>query len=111
MNSIARVVLLLSLTCTAVWAQTSQVNGTIKDSSGSAIAGASIKATQTATGVIRTANSGGDGGYTLPNLPIGPYMIEVTKEGFSKHVQTGIVLQVDTQPNVDIGLQVGAVNE
>ena len=42
-----------------------------------------IKVTQTATGATRTASSGTDGGYVLPNLPIGPYMLEVTKDGFT----------------------------
>jgi hypothetical protein len=93
------------------WAQTSQINGIVRDSSGLVIPGAEVKATQTATGVVRTASSAADGNYTLPDLPIGPYMIEVTKEGFSKYVQTGIVLQVDSNPTVNVSLQVGAVTE
>ena len=40
--------------------------------------------------------------YVLPNLPIGPYRLEVTKAGFSTYVQTGIVLQVATNPTVDV---------
>jgi hypothetical protein len=52
-----------------------------------------------------------DGEYVLPNLPIGPYIVEVTKEGFVKYVQTGIVLQVDSNPTIDVSLRVGAVNE
>ena len=47
----------------------------------------------------------------LPNLPIGPYRLEVTKSGFSTYVQTGIVLQVATNPTVDVALKIGAVNE
>src|SRR5207253_8023580 len=82
-----------------------------RDSSGLAVPGAAIKATQTATGVVRTTTSGADGGYVLPNLPIGPYLVEVTKEGFNKYAQTGIVLQVDSNPTVDISLKVGAVTE
>src|SRR4029077_8439546 len=95
----------------AMWAQTSQINGLIKDASGAAIPGAAVKVTQTATGVVRTTTSGADGGYVLPNLPIGPYLMEVTKEGFNKYVHTGIVLEVDTAPTVDITLQVGSVSE
>src|SRR5205085_149316 len=93
----------------ATWAQTSQINGVVKDSSGSVIPGAAIKVTQTATGVVRNATSGTDGGYVLTNLPIGPYLVEVTKEGFNKYVQSGIVLQVDTTPTLDIALKVGSV--
>ena len=47
----------------------------------------------------------------LPNLPIGPYQLEISKEGFNKYVQTGIVLQVDTNPTVDAVLKVGSVAE
>src|SRR5215467_16081855 len=91
----------LFLVSGVLFAQTSQINGLVKDSTGAAIPGASIKATQTATGVVRTTASGADGAYVLPNLPVGPYLIDVTKEGFSKYVQTGIVLQVDTNPTID----------
>ena len=100
------------LLCASIWAQaTSQITGTVRDPSGAAIPGAEVKATQTATGVVRTATSGADGGYVLPNLPLGPYMVEVTKDGFTKAVQTGIVLQVDSNPTVDVSLKVGAVSE
>jgi hypothetical protein len=102
------------LSCAGVWAQavsTAQINGTVKDSSGLAVPGAEIKMTQTGTGAARSAISAADGGYVLPNLPIGPYVLEVSKEGFSKYVQSGIVLQVDSNPTVDAVLKVGAVTE
>src|SRR5579864_3123110 len=97
----------------AAWGQssTSQINGTIRDASGLAVPSAEVKVTQTATGASRTALSGADGVYVLPNLPIGPYVLEVTKDGFSKYVQTGIVLQVDSNPTIDPTLKVGAVTE
>jgi len=95
----------------ATLAQTSQINGVIKDATGSVMPGAAIKVTQTATGVVRTATSGTDGGYAIPNLPTGPYMVEVTKEGFSRFVQTGIVLEVASNSTVDVPMKVGAVSE
>ena len=96
------------------WGQaisTSQINGTVQDATGLAVPGAEVKATQTATGLVRTIATGGDGSYVLPNLPVGPYQLEVTKSGFSKFVQTGIELQVGSNPTVDIGLKVGSVSE
>jgi hypothetical protein len=101
----------LSLASATMWAQTSQINGIVKDSSGLVIPGAEVKATQTATGAVRTTTSGADGGYTLTNLPVGPYMLEVTKEGFTRYAQMGIVLEVDTSPTIDVRLQVGSVSE
>src|SRR5215831_19871682 len=92
MGDFRRVVVSLFWASAAALAQTAQINGTVRDASGLAIPGALIKATQTATGAARTTVTAADGGYVLPNLPIGPYLLEVTKDGFSKYVQSGIVL-------------------
>ena len=101
------------LACSSIWGQTStgQITGTVRDASGLAVPGAEVKATQTATGATRTVTSGQQGDYTLANLPTGPYQVEITKEGFNKFVQTGIILNVDSNPNVDVALKVGAVSE
>src|SRR5690348_3099754 len=101
----------LLLGCAALWGQTAQINGTVRDSTGLAVPGATVKATQTQTGAVRTTNSGNDGGYVLPNLPVGPYLLEVSKEGFSTVAQTGIQLEVNTNPTIDIAMRVGAVSE
>ena len=89
----------------------SQISGTVKDASGSAIPGAEVTVTQTDTGVTRTAQTDASGVYSLPSLPLGPYRMEVKKEGFSTYVQSGIVLQVDTAPTIDPVLKVGAITE
>ena len=47
----------------------------------------------------------------IAELPVGPYRLEVSKEGFSTYVRTGIVLQVATNPTIDIQLKLGAVTE
>ena len=101
----------LALLASAQNISTSQIQGTVKDASGLAVPGAELKVTQTETGAQRTAASGSTGDYVLPNLPIGPYRLEVSKEGFSTYVQTGIVLQVGTNPTIDAALKVGAVSE
>ena len=96
----------------AVWAQaTAQMHGVVSDQSGAAIAGAMVKATQTDTGISRTVTSEPDGAYVISNLPLGPYQLEVNKEGFSTVVQMGITLQVGSDPAVPIALKVGAVSE
>ena len=93
--------------CTVAWAQTSQINGIIRDPGGLVIPGAAIKATQTAIGVVRTTTSGSDGGYVLPDLPIGPWMLEIVKAGFDKYVQQGIVLHVGDAVPVSVTLPIG----
>jgi len=90
---------------------TSQIQGVVLDPAGAAVPDAEIKATQTDTGVVRTTTSGSDGTYVLVNLAIGPYRVEVSKTGFSSYVQTGIVLQVASNPTLNVSLKVGAVSE
>jgi hypothetical protein len=89
----------------------SQISGTVQDSTGSAIAGAQVRVTQTDTGLVRTTTSDSAGTYVLTNLPVGPYRMEVSKDGFSTYVQTGIVLQVNTNPTIEVSLKVGSITE
>ena len=94
------------------WGQaTAQMHGTVQDSSGSAVPGADVKATQTGTGAVRATTSGADGSWVLTNLPVGPYRLEVGKQGFTSFVQTGIDLQVKSDPLVEVALKVGQVTE
>ena len=104
--------LILLLTASAVWAQaTAQLSGTVRDESGAVLPGVTVTATQTDTGLVRTAVSDDTGGYLLTNLPIGPYQLEVALQGFRTYVQTGIVLQVGATPTVNAVLGVGTLEE
>ncbi len=90
---------------------TSQITGTVKDQTGAVLPGAEITVTQTDTGAKRTALSDEMGSYILANLPIGPYRLEVGLPGFRTYVQTGIVLQVGSNPTIPVVLAVGQVSE
>src|ERR1700749_4219744 len=104
--------LVLALGCACAWGQaTSQIQGVVTDATGAAIPGADVRATQTDTSTVRSATTGADGGYVLSNLAIGPYKLEVSKQGFSTNVQTGIVLQVSSSPTIDVSLKVGAISD
>ena len=105
---------LLSLgACVTGWAQgaTAQISGTVKDQSGAVLPGAEITATQTQTGATRMTLSNESGSYALPNLPVGPYKLEVMLPGFRTFVQSGIVLQVNSSPEINAVLNVGQVSE
>jgi hypothetical protein len=96
------------------WAQgisTSQIKGSIRDPTGAAVPNAQIKVTQTGTGAVRTVVSATDGSYLLPELPVGPYVIEITKPGFAVYVRTGTVLQVASTPTLDVTLTLGSQSE
>jgi len=96
----------------SAWAQaTAQISGAVQDQSGAVLPGVQVTATQTETGVSRMTLSNETGTYTLPNLPLGPYRLEAALPGFRTFVQTGIVLQVNANPTINISLQVGQVSE
>lgn len=88
-----------------------QISGTVTDASGNSVLAAQAKATQTKTGFIRTAVTGREGGYVLPNLPIGPYELEVTCQGFKTYSQKGIILQVNNNVTVNVVLEIGQITE
>jgi hypothetical protein len=100
------------LNVAAVWAQsTAQVSGTVKDQTGAVLPGVEIIATQTGTGLNRTTVTDETGSYVLSSLPVGPYRLEATLPGFRVYVQTGIVLQVNSNPIVNVVLEVGQASE
>src|SRR5262245_62762382 len=104
----------LCLFASLAWAQSTgsaQLSGTVLDESGGAVAGAEVTVTQTATGIARTVTTDAGGSYTFPNLPVGPYQLQIRKQGFSVYVQSGIVLQVNVNPTINATLKVGAVTE
>src|SRR5437867_4993243 len=100
------------MACGSVWAQaTAQISGSVQDPSGAVLPGVEVAATQTDTGARRTTVTNETGHYVLPNLPLGPYKLEAALPGFRSYAQTGIVLQVNSNPTINIALQVGQVAE
>jgi len=88
-----------------------QITGSVADASGGAVAGAKITATQTSTGFSRETTSAADGAYVLSSLPIGPYRLQASASGFKSYARDGIVLQVNTNPTVNVVLEVGALTQ
>jgi len=90
---------------------TAQLNGRVTDESGAVLPGVTVNATQTDTQFERTAVSDETGSWTMPNMPIGPYRLEISLPGFRTYVQTGIVLQVNANPVINAALGLGNVEE
>ena len=104
----------LSLIATPLVAQSvasALIQGVVSDSSGAAVPKAKIKVIQTSTQFEKTTESRQDGTYVLPDLPIGPYRIEVSAGGFKTFVQSGIELEVGNRLSVPVTLQVGSVEQ
>ncbi|HZT33805.1 MAG TPA: TonB-dependent receptor [Bryobacteraceae bacterium] len=88
-----------------------QVGGVVSDPSGAPIAGAQVRMTETSKGLVRSTLTDGQGRYALPNLPVGPYQLEVTASGFKSYLQSGIVLQVGNNVEVNVPMQLGSLSE
>ncbi|PYS34247.1 MAG: TonB-dependent receptor, partial [Acidobacteria bacterium] len=109
---IVTVGLISVLSLPAVWAQaTAQISGTARDQSGAVLPGVEVTATQTETGIARNTVTNEAGLYVLSNLAIGPYRLEATLPGFRSFVQSRIVLQVNSNPVINLVLEVGQVSE
>jgi len=105
------VLVLVVMTGTALAQGTAQLNGRVTDESGGVLPGVTVTATQTDTGFVRATTTDDTGSWLMPNLPIGPYKLEVSLQGFRTYVQTGIVLQVNANPTINASLAVGSLAE
>ena len=102
----------LLLAAANAWAQaTAQINGTVSDTSGAVLPGVTVVAIQSDTGFRRETVTDAEGAYALLNLPIGPYRLEASLQGFRSFVQTGIVLQVSSNPVIKVTLELGQLSE
>jgi hypothetical protein len=87
------------------------ISGRVEDATGAVVVGAQVRATQIDTGRVRTVTTDTVGAYMVPNLPVGSYKLEVTESGFRAYVQSGIVLQVGNDVQLNVTLQLGAVSD
>lgn len=94
-----------------VLAQQSGVVGTVKDSSGAVLSGASVTVKNINTGEERKATSNDVGQYAVPNLKVGMYDIVAEKAGFRRQRVESVALEVQLVRTVDLTLQVGAVTD
>ena len=87
------------------------IDGNVMDSSQAAIAGALVTAKDQQTNFTRETTTNEVGGYSLPGLPPGTYMITVSLAGFQSYTQTDIAVVPNTIRRVDVTLTVGTVTE
>src|SRR5437763_16310921 len=79
-----------------------EINGIVADSTGQVLVGAQVKATETDKGQLHTATTDSIGRYSFPNLPTGPYKLEVSAQGFKTYVRSGLVLEVGNTVEVNV---------
>jgi hypothetical protein len=87
------------------------VSGTVADSSGGVLTGATVVILNEETGVSRTVPTDATGRYLAPALSLGQYKISASQEGFQTEVRSGISLTVGRQAIVNFQLQLGSVTQ
>ncbi|MBW8863002.1 MAG: TonB-dependent receptor, partial [Acidobacteria bacterium] len=113
MKRILTVVALLTLALSRVaFAQVDRatITGTVTDSGGAVIPGATVTITNLATNVTITQPTTETGSYLLVNLIPGKYQVEVELTGF-KRVSQVVTLEVGQRARVDARLEVGTLSE
>src|SRR5580693_3217 len=111
-NAIRMSVLLFMILATPmlVCAQTAKVTGTVVDSSGAVVVGATVTATNQATSIERSTSTTDTGAYTISSLPPSVYTFTFNKTGFKTVKYAEITLTVDQAVTLDAKLEVGAVS-
>jgi hypothetical protein len=87
------------------------ISGVITDPSGAAVPAASVVATETQTGTVNRTVSDGAGQYVIPFLLPGEYSISVSASGFEKLTHSGIPLQSQEHPILNLTLTIGQATE
>ena len=84
------------------------ITGLVLDPTSRAIIGADILVINDATGVKYSTKTNNDGIYVVPNLPPGPYRLQISKLGFKTLIKPDIVLSIQDSLSINFTLPVGA---
>ncbi|HZT40086.1 MAG TPA: TonB-dependent receptor [Bryobacteraceae bacterium] len=103
--------LLISLTAVLAQTTTGSIVGTVTDSTGAVVAGASITVMNVDTGTTVKTTSDSSGNYVVTPLPVGNYTVTAEARGFKKSVSEGIRLNVQDRIGVNVVLEVGQITE
>ena len=87
------------------------MSGTVKDSQGAVIPGATVTVANKATGASRAGVTNDTGSYSFPGLGPGNYTLRIELTGFTPYVHENVILRVDTTTQADAVLGLGGVAE
>ena len=107
------VIVLLGLWSVPALAQsaTGEIQGTIVDPSGAVLPGVTVSIVNTATGATREVVTDAAGLFVVPGLPVGPYEVTATLQGFATQRQPDLRVQVGQAITLRLPLEVAAVAE
>ena len=89
-------------------ASTADLSGTVTDPNGAVVAGATVTARNTSTGITRSVTTGNDGVYKLIGLPPGDYEVTAEAANFKKVIVSPVRLTVGQAAELGVKLEVGA---
>jgi len=95
----------------AAQVDTGSIVGTVHDSSGAVVPGATVIIANLATQVTQTEKTNAEGEYVALLLQVGTYSVSIERSGFEKSAQSGIQVNVRSRLQVDFTLQVGSVSQ
>ena len=87
----------------------SNIVGTVMDASGAAVQGATVTATNRATGVKSATKSSADGAFRFNNVLVGSYDVQAQANGFTAATVANVQLQLNRTSTVNFRLEVGQV--
>jgi hypothetical protein len=101
--------LILSAVLSQLCGQTNgEISGSVTDTTGAVIQGATINVRNTATSQVREVQTNQTGAYDVPFLIPGTYVVRVEKQGFRSAVRNDVLLQVGAVVRVDFTVDIGA---
>lgn len=89
---------------------TSRITGLVTDTSGAAVAGATVSIRREGTGAALTTQTADNGSYVFDLIQAGVYEVTVEKQGFRKFASTGVAAYINQPSTVNVSLQVGDVS-
>jgi hypothetical protein len=96
----------------AAWGQTNgSIRGTVNDPSGAVVPNATITVTLTGTATTRTVTTDANGGFDIPELPVGSYDVTTNASGFKKSITKDVVVTIGHVNFITVALQVGGGND
>jgi hypothetical protein len=110
-RSAVLLMLVLGLGCFTAFAQfSSGIEGTARDQSGAAIAGAKVTATDIRLGVEKTTTTNQDGYFRIDSIAASTYSIQIQMAGFKTYSQKDLAIQVGEIRTIAPVLEIGAVS-
>jgi hypothetical protein len=87
------------------------IGGTVRDSTGAALAGATVTVRQFETGASRTLTTGADGAFHAPSVPVGNYSVSVKLDGFQPELRSGVSLAIGQSLVLNFTLGVAKIQQ